>query len=152
MIQNIVCFFSCGGISQSRHPLATHATTRASPSAHQKRSVYQHLLPMSAGFSFIGTCLQLISFSRIFLTRFLTNCLYLPLPRIQCSATVLSSQPQTLLMGKPCWTCFTFCTRFAAICPTTSSNQGIISPFFVDRNFAITRPCTFVPDGCSTTA
>ena len=71
---------------------------------------------------------------------------------VQCSATVLSSEPQTLLMGKPCWTCFTFCTRFAAICRTTSSNQGIISPFFVSRNYAITRPCTFVPDGCSTTA
>ena len=51
------------------------------------------LLPTSAGFSSVGTCLQLIRFSWIFLPWFPTNCLYSPFLRIQCSAIVLSSQP-----------------------------------------------------------
>ena len=50
-------------------------------------------LPTSAGFSSVGTCLQLIRFSWIFLTWFPTNCLYSPFLRIQWSAIVLSSQP-----------------------------------------------------------
>ena len=77
-------------------------------------------LPTSAGFSSVGTCLQLICFSWIFLTRFPTNCLC---RHFHGSGPVLPCYPANykhFLRENPC-------TRFAAIRPATSSKRGIVS-------------------------
>ena len=59
-------------------------------------------LAISAGFSLLGTCLHVtFSCSRILLTRLATNSLYCPRPRIQCNATLLSSQPTRDDTGNP---------------------------------------------------
>ena len=44
-----------------------------------------------------------------------------------------------------------FATRFGAMCADTSSNLGIVNPFFARRDFAASKPW-FVPEGCWTTA
>ena len=60
---------------------------------HHRLVVPPPLLATSAWLSCVGTYLHSISGCwQIFSTQLVTNCLYCPLPRIQCNATVLSNQ------------------------------------------------------------
>ena len=109
-------------------------------------------LARSAGLSLVGTCLHVMSpCSLIFRTQFATNCLKSPFPRIQCSATLLSSQQCREDTGNPCSASCTLLRRFTAMWPETSSRWGIVNPCFASLAFAVTRPW-FTEVGCLTTA
>ena len=89
-------------------------------------------LPRSAGFSCVGTWRQVIAgWACIFLTRFITNCLYSPPPLIQWSATVLSSHPKDCFTGNPSSAQRTLLIRFVTIWADTSSKRGIVSPVWL---------------------
>ena len=91
------------------------------------------------------------SFSLIILTLLETNCLYVPPPLVQWRATRLSNHPNTALTGYPENAVRTLPTKFAAICPDTSSSLGIVRFFLANRDFAATNP-TLTPECCLTTA
>ena len=87
------------------------------------------LLATSAGFSWEGTCLYVISgCATIFCTRFSTNVLYCPLPWIQYRATELSSHPLTPDTDKPSSATFTFISKLVAICAEINSRRGVDKP------------------------
>jgi hypothetical protein len=74
-----------------------------------------------------------------------------PWPLIQYNATVESNQQCTEVTFSLPIAVSTFVTRFAAICPDTSSNRGIARFLFAIRDLEHTRPWV-VPYSCSITA
>ena len=76
-------------------------------------------LAKSAGLSEVLTCRHEISgCARILFTRFWTNCLYSPSPRIQWRTTALSIHPHILEIGKPSRALFVFITRLVTMFET----------------------------------
>ena len=87
------------------------------------------LLARSAGFFWVGSCLQVISScTQIFCTRLSTNCSYWRLPLIQKGATVLSSHPLSPVAGIPSGTTFTFTNKIVTIWAEINSRWGIVKP------------------------
>ena len=96
------------------------------------------LLPMSAGFSLVGTQHLLInSFSLILFTLFSTTCFYFPFSFSQYGATVLSVQPAADLTFWLSNTDFTFCTKLASMWFEISSSLGIVLLFLEIRNLLV---------------
>ena len=65
-------------------------------------------------------------------------------------STLLSSQPNTLVIGNPCGASFTLFTRSVAMCPATNSSLGKVKTVFASLDFEVTRSWVMLDDWCVT--
>ena len=107
-------------------------------------------LLMSAGFSSVGTYLQVYFFLYIFLTRFDTNCLYLAPSWSQCRHTFESVHAWIAVTGYCARALTVFSYEFLVILHPTSSNLWMVRSRFASLDLSMRKP--WVTSPCLTTA